>query len=502
MYYGQPYGAYGDPDKHIKIIETQTTTGGARVRIEASTGLGDAYYQVYVNNTFAGAIWCPEGSFSEWLNVIITGAGDASIVAFRVGAQPSFDNSFYASLSEEEPQTVTASWAWDYEVLGTPDLDTLTNWSVSGINRENITIEAQNTRGSEIASVNVSGGIATVSIGSLASGSGAVGTTVTLSAINNSGVSGTVDVDALATTETGSIIFRWPKYMRILRNQTTPPTTIISTVAYNGSDTGSYTDPSTLEVGTYYYAFQAISDTDDIGDQSSPQTIVVTGAPDSPNNLEYVSGNALATVVSWEASDTVGASYNIYIANPDDLYLDTETPAATAIAGSTGATLPAITGYPGTAQILVRALYSGVEELNGDILFIEYDAAGDYVEGRPNTPSITSVSVSTGLTINVQGSYNPSNEAGDATKLQLFVRDTDGVYDFNTPSDTSALGVERNGFKTATLSDTLTVGWYYITVKSVTDLGTQSVESATEVLIYVSDVNAVAPTGTFTLTRG
>ena len=65
MYYGQVYGAYGRPDKHIKTIEVESISSGARVRIEAAPELGNAYYQVYANNIFAGSTWCPEGVKSE-----------------------------------------------------------------------------------------------------------------------------------------------------------------------------------------------------------------------------------------------------------------------------------------------------------------------------------------------------------------------------------------------------------------------------------------------------
>jgi hypothetical protein len=379
----------------------------------------------------------------------------------------------------------------------------MTNWVVNGLARAQTSEGERETRGIIPAEIYVSGGTATVSIGTLASGSGAVGSTVTLTELNSSGVTGSVDVDVSAVTGSGTLSIRWPRSMRILRDTFDPPTTVIQTVDNKGGDTGSSVDRTVLAAGTYYYAFQAISDTDDIGDKSTATPITVTGAPVPPEDLAYVSGNAAATVVSWTASTTAGATYNIYIANPDDGFLDTTTPAATAPAGSTGATLPAITGFPGTAQVLVRAELAGVEELNGNILFIEYDAAGAYVSPRPNTPTVSAVSVSDGLVINVTGSYNPRNEQGAGESLQLFTRTPDGSYDFGTVEDTGALGAEVNGFKTASLTKTfVAVGWYYVTLKAITADTTQSVGNAPEVLIYVSDVNATAPTGTFTLSRG
>ena len=503
MYYGQPYGAYGDPEKHIKIMEAEATTTGGRVRIQPSAGLGNAYYQVYVNNIFAASIWCAEGVLSEWVNILIPSTGTASIVAFRLGAQPDFDNSFFASLSEEAPQNVTSTWTWAYEVIGTPTVLTMTGWTISGLTRLQTTQGEKVTRGSVQANIYVDAGTAIVSVGNLASGTGPVDSTITLTALNGSGVTGTVYVAADAVTASGLLNFRWPLSMQILRDDTSPPTTVIATVTNGGGETGTFTDTELLDVGTYYYAFRAISDTDDIGDQSAPQTITVTGAPGAVEVLAYVSGNAAATVVSWSESSTVGATYNIYVADVDDAFLDTETPTQTAVTESTGITLSAITGYPGIAQVLVRAEFSGVEELNGNILFLEYDSAGDYISPRPNAPTISSVSVSSGLSISVTGVYSIENQDGVATALQLFTRTPSGTYDFATVESTGTLGSTVNGVKKATTTKTLaTDGWYYCTLKAVTSTGIQSIGSATEVLFFVSDDNIAAPSGTFTLSRG
>ena len=57
MYYGQPFGAYGDPDYHVKDLKAEPTDTGLQVSILAAPNLGDAYYQVYVNNVFAACIY-------------------------------------------------------------------------------------------------------------------------------------------------------------------------------------------------------------------------------------------------------------------------------------------------------------------------------------------------------------------------------------------------------------------------------------------------------------
>ncbi len=501
MIHGMPHGAMGDPDKHIKTLETVETTSGIRLRLEAPTGLGNAWYQAYINNVLSGSVWVSEAEFSTWLNVGAP-SGTASLVIFRAGNLNDFDASKQARYYEETANTVKAQWEWEYEVLGTPADSRLTNWALTGLSRSQVTKADKVTRGNILVTVAVDGSDITINVGDYASGDGLVGNTITLNEINNSGISGTVDTLPFAETSAPNLSIRWPSYMQVLRDVTSPPTTTVITVPYDGEDTGQATDSEGLAVGNYYYAFQAVSDTDDDGDASTPELVTVSGVPGAVTDLAYTSGNASATQISWTASATVGATYNIYVANPDDDFLDTETPAQTAVAGSTAATLGAITGYPGTAQILVRAVFGGEEEKNGEILLVEYDNAGAVVNPRPNVPYIASVGVLNGLQINVEGSYNPTDEEGTATALQLFVREPGGTYNFGVVDATGNLGAEINGVKRANLTKTEAVGWHYITLKAVTAGSDVSAGYAPEVAVYVSDVNADAPTGSFTVTRG
>jgi len=503
MFLGQQFGAFGRPDNHVKNLEVVTTANGARVRIEAAENLGDAYYQVYINNVYSGAVWCPEGLNSDWVNVIVPTAGGASVVVFRAGSNPIFDNSQFASFVEEAPRQVTATWVWTYESLGTVDDTKLTNWITAGLRKIQTLPASLATRGAVPVSLVVSGGTATVNLGTIASGSGAVGTTVTLTAINNSGVSGSVDVAADAVTASSTFAARWPESMRVLRDTTSPPSTVIETVKYNGDDTGLKVDGDILDIDTYYYAFQAISDTDDIGDQSAPVAIAVTGAPEAPSDLAYTSGNAAATTIGWTVSPTAGATYNVYLQQIGDLFMNGETPTQTLVAGSTSTILPAITGYAGRAQVLVRAELGGIEELNGDFLLLDYDSSGDYISKRPNVPAIRSVTVSSGLSIDVSATYTIDDEKATADALQLFVRTPTGVYDFTTPDTSGTLNASIGGVRSGSISAVMVAdGWYYVTLKTATSGGVQCDGDAPEVAVYISDDNLSAPVGEFTLSRG
>lgn len=501
MYYSMVYGAYGDPDYHIKDMRVESTASGLSVSIYPAANLGDTYYQVYVNNVFAAVIYCPEGRYSETVTVPAPVASEYQVTAFRIGSNSTIDMSDFARIYDVGSSFVTANWSWDYEIIGTADSDFFSSWSLTGITVSRVLPGSKPTRGNIPVSMTVSGGTATITLGNLAQGSGAVGGSVTLSAINSSGVSGSVTVDALATTESSTLSVRWPRSMSILRDTVSPPTTEVASVPYNNLDTASYVD--SVSPDTYYYAFRAVSDTDDVGDASSPETVVVSGAPEPPTDIAYSSGNAAATVIGWTVSDTVGATYNVYFQNIDDPYMDTGAATQTEIAGSTSTTLPAVTGYPGIARVIIRSESAGIEEKNIETVTLEYDASGNIVSARPNIPEIEGVAVSSGLTIAVTAIYDATGEDASPATVELFTRTAAGSYNFLSPDNSAALGSRVNGDTVANLSHTLLAsGWHYCTTKAKTSGGQYCAGYSPEVAFYVSDNNAVAPTGTFTATRG
>lgn len=501
MYFGQTFGAFGDPDFHVRDMRIDASASGVRVSVLAAPNLGDAYYQIYANNLFAGVVYCPEDTYSEPLTLALPVSSEVQVTAFRIGPNSSIDQSAFARIYDTGASSVTAEWSWTYEIIGTQDSTFFSLWSLAGLTVSRVLPADRPTRGQIPVSLNVTGGTATVTLGVLAQGSGPVGGSITLSPINSSGVSGSVTVDAGATTESSTLSVRWPRSMSILRDTVSPPTVEVASVPYNILDTASFVD--SVDAGTYYYAFRAVSDTDDIGDASAPETVIVSGAPEPPTDIAYTSGGAAATVIGWTASPTVGATYNIYVQNIGDPYLDTSTPTQTAIAGATSATLPAITGFPGVARVVVRAEFAGVEEKNLDTLTLEYDSSGVIVSQRPNTPQIESVSVSTGLTVGVGVLYDPTNERVAPASVELYTRALGASYNFLLPDSTASLGTRANGDQVANLSHTLaSPGWYYATARTLTAGGQACNGQAPEVAFYVSDVNASAPSGTFTATRG
>jgi hypothetical protein len=229
------------------------------------------------------------------------------------------------------------------------------------------------------------------------------------------------------------------------------------------------------------------------GSQSASLSIATITRPKPPTNLAYSSGNAAATILSFTPSQTGGATYRAYLATAIGGVMNLNDIKATASAGASTVTLPAITGYPGTVYAIVRAVAGGIEERNLNIIALEYDAAGNFVPARPNSPAIQleSLAITAGRTISVKGIYNSDHQVAAPTSLQLFSRTPSGSYNFSTPIGSggtlASSGVK--GIQSGTVTYTFpSDGYFYLTMLAVTPSGTQSLPSnAQEVLILVSN---------------
>jgi hypothetical protein len=517
-YFGSIHSSgFGEHYKHIQQLTVKLSANRASVIVSfiAAPEFGDAWFGIYVNARLMASAYAVEGARSIPIVVpLASGTGRQSVVVLRQGAAKDYDMSHIARLFDtNSAQQATISAAWPMEVIGAiadddgDDLDWLSAWSITGLSyTECGPVDGFKSRGKLDLITTVSGSTITLTLSTLAglvaTGTGIFPGTITLAEANSSGVSGSVAVASGAATETGELYIRWPVETYVLRGLTDPPTVKVATIPFNKADSLTYTD-EVLPAGTYYYRLQSVSDTGDIGDQTASLYLTIPGIPVAPINQAYKSGSAAATVLSFTASTTTGATYRAYIKTCDGAYIDTQTIAATAAAGATEITLPAITDYPGTALAFVRAVFGGIEEQNGETVEIEYDATGAYVPKRPNVPAITSAIVSSGNTATCKITYPATGEAAAATQVQLFVRDPEGSYDFTNPASTVTLGALAGNYKTAIATATLANGWHWLTAKAATAAGTQCAGQAPEQLVYASDVNAAPPTAaTIVLNRG
>lgn len=349
----------------------------------------------------------------------------------------------------------------------------------------------------------VSGGTASIVLYAsgveVATGSGAVG-----GAVNFTGtyISGSVTVAADAVTDTGRVYWHYPKSMRVKRGTSNPPSTVVATVAFDKTDQRTWTEPTDLTAGTYYYRIQPVNAEGDVGDDSASATKTIYALPAAPTNLAYASGGAGACVITWTKSTTAGCTYNVYVEQPGTDYMDLSTPAATTVADAQTATL-AISPTTGTARIVVRAEKSGVEEKNLDALTVKF-SSGTYVTPTPNTPTIyeAQTSVDLGNVLRTVVNYPTVDEWGTATGIRLYKRAQGGSYNYSSPLTTGSLRTVREGIKQSTLVGSLgSDGVYYIVARAVTAAGSES-DSSAEVMVTANTVNLTAPSFTAKVSRG
>jgi hypothetical protein len=467
-----------------------------------ATGFGNSWFSIFLNGVFQEAVYAAESKTSQ--AVITSENGKNFVAVLWTGEEQIRNQDNVVEETEQTGQKVSLEWDWPYEIIGNPDSE-LSNWALTGFTREWTESGTTSTRRQLQIEIAEDGGTATITgtrnQTEVFSGSAALGATATLTESNSSGISGSVDVGAAAADGTESLTLRLPASIGIYRDTSPSPTVSVGTVNYNDADSAIFTEGTALSAATYYYRLRATSDTADVGDYGTDSSIIVPGTPDAPDDLAYSSGDASATVLSFTASESVGATYSLYMATIGAGILDVQNAVATAGAGSTTITMPAVTGYAGTVRVLLRATLSDIEEKNGQELRIEYDAAGAYVAPRPNTPILDDAVITSGTTVTVAVSYDTTGEEGTAQDVQLFTRTPSGSYDFDTPEDTDTLAGSGT-IKTGSLTTGLANGWHYITAMAATAAGLQSATEAQEQLVYVSDTNISSPTADIRLAGG
>jgi hypothetical protein len=522
MRFGSPFTAgFGAPDKMVAYCygELAADHTSARFRFTPRTGYGGAHFALCVNARGVAHRFVAEGEEASVRVPLRWGAGVTSFLALRVGgcSDPAWDPSLVARTFEAaDALRVSLELPFNPEVLGAVKAEDngvyCSSWSLTGLDcRRNITpLKPTRTRAFLDLDLAVAGGNVTVTLSkggvAVASGTGAVGGSVTLAEQNGSGLSGSVTVAAGVVSTTGARLYvRWPASVQVLRDAADPPTVAVATIPFNGDSTRRWTERSDLAAGIWYYRLRAVSDTGENGTPSATLSFVVPLTPGPPTGPAYLSGNAAATVLSFVASATAGASYRAYLQQIGAELVDLEAIAATAAAGATQITLPALTGYAGTARVILRAVKDGLEERNLAQLDLEYDAAGVFVPPRPNACGLAAESeaVIAGLTLAVPAIYDSAREKATATHVHLYKRTVGGSY-AGTPDASANLAARGNGLKRAALSYTFgAAGWYYVRPRAATAANIESVAAACpEYLVYVSDADPSAPVLAGELSRG
>lgn len=329
--------------------------------------------------------------------------------------------------------------------------------------------------------------------------------TVTLFAPNtisnraaNPVVAGTVDLDYSANITSGAFLTK-----RYAASYTVSMGGKAVTVPDDGlSEVLPFTFGPFL-VGPYTMTVTPISDSGIMGTPLT-KSVTVGGAPNPPTNLHYVSGDCTNTALQFTGSTTSGVAgnYNVYCpleingptvieAPNEDVIVSTILPYGS---HPFNFTLPSYTAMAGSVTVFVTAVYGGVESLYAK-LQIFYLADGTVALPIPNVPSVSFSTpiVTSGRTINVNYSYDPTNQAVVPTKLQTQIKDESGTITTQTAFSISVVNgqILTGTNQIATSAD----GWYSVQLRSESALGRDSGWSNWIGPIWVSNETIAAVTG-------
>jgi hypothetical protein len=496
MRYGQPWGAgFGDPEHHIAAIRMPVQRGNTALDVyfTPAAGLGDAYFQIYYNNVPQRVVYAAEGYEAGPFPIAIPrGSTRASVVIMRMGSMNDSTANFAAivrtlSLLSGE---LTAGWRWPYQIFGPTTERKSSAWAMTGLRySQTLPVATRRSWSFLYYTIALSGGTVTVTVSNettdLAQGTVAAASlpaTVTLSALNDSGLTGSVQLPADYTAIADAPLYvRWPAQMDMLYGASNPPSSLLSSTLFNNRDTGRMTVRD-VAAGTWYFALRAVTDT---GVQCAPTTATqktFVSIPEPPTDVAANDGDADETIVSWNAV-TVGAAYNVYAAIAGEALRLVGTTAANAESFA----LPAFTA-PGRRAVLVRAVNSGIEEQNANFVYVDYDADGEIDNPQPNTPSIDAAMtrITSAYALSIRALYDTAGQLAAPEYLELWSRAVDGTYGAD-PDATAAPSDAGAGWLQATLTETYGAdGQRWVKVSAISAAGRRSGFSA-EMLVFLCD---------------
>jgi hypothetical protein len=558
MRFGCPFSAgYGSIDYPVTgILISRIGNTSIKISFSVHASYINSYYGIYINSALVTIVYATNPEVNSAIVARPYETTRIFVAVIRIGHLAAWNmQRAVRILDAQDSKRVTLQWTWPNRFIGVSgDSGKTSNWSLDGITWEKTqsVIDHPNTwRRLQFDIKNLSG-LAQVTLYDestiLAQGTGEFETTITLSELNGSGISGKVDVsEPEADIISAYVYFEWPIACKIIRDWD-----IIATVSFLGITTQRWTEPADLEPGTYCYLLQPISENGDLGTVSAGNNITILKIPAPPRLIEYFSGDAVSgfTLHACVSTDP-GCSYKLYsplvIGEPPNMLSPEEIEAVglwtpetsflkdtiiepTVVHGGTGyrykavndlvsgvsepewpttpgetiedgtghweciymdVLTPAISGYPGKFSTILRAELAAVEEKNLNEFEIEVDSEGERVPGRPNAPSIsvTDIVISLGLQMSLRVAYSIAGEKASPKKAQLFVRSLNGEYTFDSPVATADF-LEAGNFATryATILYNFPANApVYICCKAATLDGVQSAEASDEIILNPSN---------------
>lgn len=507
----------GHDDFLLDFIVSDTGTGaGATVTMTPATGYGDNYWALVCDGAVQQVVYLAEGQ-----TLTKTVFYDATRTVHSVSAAPMGQwetadgidvvvQEMYFTVDKGRMVQIDIDAVIEtVEAYG--DSGQFSAWSLAGLARyttgrpyggrmteEQIDITLENSGGTYTVTLSLNGY-------NIAQGSRVGNGVVTLTAQNSSGVSGSVTLAFTAVIAEGDAyaVARWAKTYSVVIG-------LLSTTVYDtglGNALTAILGP--FAAGTYNWSNTAVSDTG-VNGTAQTGTVTVPGRPEPPAALTYVSGNCgtapatPATTISFTAATTPGATYRIYDSELN-MPTDFDTVAATHIAGTGTLTqlLPVIAIGAGIRRVVVESVNGGIESGVRQLLMLEYDASGNIVLPRPNVPDFrqsATAPVTAGRTINIEYTYDATEQAGVATQLKLWIFAEGAPIVFGAADGTVTLSNPvRNIYKGTISALAPADGHFTFCVRASTAVGTLSENVTPKGPLYVANTVLAAPGTTTTV---
>ena len=379
MFYGlQLGGRYGGGEESVAWSSIVPIPGGLSCSMVPAKGCGQNFAAVFDGRTTAIAAF-REGRPTTLKSpagkpglLTLTPIGDSSSMTCDYSVQQAL-------------WLATRPDRFSLQIVPVPalsdDSGQLSGWSLSGLDRSQLTRDPTGRYSVPVA-VATSAGTHTISSSSF-SGSRIGDGDVALSQVSGSGVSGTV---SLAWSADGqySLVADYPESYSI-HYAPAPfsggdfPRAPEATIRDDGNSSSYSWRSGPLPQGTWYSVVHQVgrNGVESAGTTSVPHVLVLV--PQAPATVSLSAGT-----LSWSASATPGASYNVYDSGILGI-LDLQAPTATCPPGTLAWPAPPLAGYDGNRFFLVKAVLGGIED-NGNAALMEAYADGNAMGDVPPAP--------------------------------------------------------------------------------------------------------------------
>lgn len=499
MLWGMPWSVFwGDPEDFIYNVKASILGSALTVKFYVQSGY-DGYYTLYIDGIKQGA----PAYFASGIQQSLSGAiaysetkHVFSIVPQGAWSADIFDLSFQTDIWENgrvDRLKAKITAAPDQFAFGTGSAQ-FSSWALTGINR--FINCAPSTNSSTWGTLNVTmttnAGIHTVTldVNGFGQASGTVNGdgSITFTALNGSGIGGTVALVytgniAAGVTVVNAFPASYPVYWKTSTFTAPDFPRAYNGIVYDDGHSSLFTYRSTsLVAGTYYEVSHQI---DECGNESSNldgggTPITLVGAPPAAGPSSYLSGGATgpATTIAFAASSDNTSTYNIYDSLVSGfLSLLAANDSHAAGSGTINHTLAAISGtFTGTRYVLVRAVKGGIEEGNLQTLAMTY-VNGVVQALAPPAPAVTNAPRRSGRTVTLAVSIDTNEQLVAPTQVCIFLYAWPGVPDYTTPTSTTNISASAKVGSNYNLDVSATAGAdgvYGVAVRTKSAAGTQS----------------------------